>query len=277
MTADGRTRFCWSDSQQGLLKSGFFWGYLVLQIHGGTLAEKYGTRKVLGIALFISAILTLLTPLIAKWNIWALFVSRILIGIAEAVTYPSLPPLVQKWVPESEKSKFISFSYTGGNLGTVITYPLCGLILSTLDWEAVFYITGGFSVIWCVLWFVVLSDDPKDHKCIKSNEVEYIEEYRTDTVKTTALPPYFAILKSPAVWTHIFCDVANGWGLYTILTEGPNFISNVLHQAQCFKITHKSLITSTLTTHVFNDSVDYGNKARYSLYTSQLMDQLTRI
>ena len=118
VTADGRTRFCWSDSQQGLLKSGFFWGYLVLQIHGGTLAEKYGTRKVLGIALFISAILTLLTPLIAKWNIWALFVSRILIGIAEAVTYPSLPPLVQKWVPESEKSKFISFSYTEAALSS---------------------------------------------------------------------------------------------------------------------------------------------------------------
>ena len=74
MTADGQTRFCWSDSQQGLLKSAFFWGYLVLQIHGGTLAEKYGTRKVLGIALLISAILTLLTPVIAKWNIWALFV-----------------------------------------------------------------------------------------------------------------------------------------------------------------------------------------------------------
>lgn len=230
MTADGQTRFCWSDSQQGLLKSAFFWGYLVLQIHGGTLAEKYGTRKVLGIALLISAILTLLTPVIAKWNIWALFVSRILIGIAEAVTFPSLPPLLQKWVPESEKSKFISFTYTGGNLGTVITYPLCGFILSTLDWEAVFYITGGFSGLWCVLWFVVLTDDPNDHRCIKPKEVEYIEGHRTNTVKTSALPPYFEILKSPAVWTCILCDVANGWGLYTILTEGPNFISNVLHQ-----------------------------------------------
>ena len=194
MTADGQTRFCWSDSQQGLLKSAFFWGYLVLQIHGGTLAEKYGTRKVLGIALLISAILTLLTPVIAKWNIWALFVSRILIGIAEAVTFPSLPPLLQKWVPESEKSKFISFTYTGGNLGTVITYPLCGFILSTLDWEAVFYITGGFSGLWCVLWFVVLTDDPNDHRCIKPKEVEYIEGHRTNTVKTSALPPYFEIL-----------------------------------------------------------------------------------
>ena len=230
VTADGYTRFCWSDSQQGLLKSAFFWGYLVLQIHGGTLAEKYGTKRVLGLALLITAILTLLTPLIAKWNIWALFVSRILIGIAEAVTYPSLPPLVQKWVPESEKSKFISFTYTGGNLGTVVTYPLCGWILSNLDWEAVFYITGGFSVLWFVLWYLVVTDDPRGQKCIKSQEIEWIEKSRTDTVKTDVLPPYFEILKSPAVWTFILCDFANGWGLYTILTEGPNFISNVLHQ-----------------------------------------------
>ena len=93
---EGQTRFCWTDSQQGLLKSSFFWGYLVLQIHGGTLAEKFGTRLVLGSALLLTSVLTVLTPVIAKWNVWALFTSRILIGIAESVTFPSLPPLVQR-------------------------------------------------------------------------------------------------------------------------------------------------------------------------------------
>merc|ERR1719464_72119 len=69
LNADGYRRFCWTASRQGWLKSSFFWGYILLQIHGGSLAEKLGTRKVLGTALFITAIFTLLTPLVAAWNV----------------------------------------------------------------------------------------------------------------------------------------------------------------------------------------------------------------
>ena len=96
LNADGYRRFCWTASRQGWLKSSFFWGYILLQIHGGSLAEKLGTRKVLGTALFITAILTLLTPLVAVWNVNLLFALRILMGVAEAVTFPSLPPLIQR-------------------------------------------------------------------------------------------------------------------------------------------------------------------------------------
>ena len=45
-----------------------------------------------------------------------------------------------------------------------------------------------------------------------------------------AIPPYWQILKSPAVWTCILCDFANGWGLTCILVDGPNFIANVLNK-----------------------------------------------
>ena len=45
-----------------------------------------------------------------------------------------------------------------------------------------------------------------------------------------AIPPYWQILQSPAVWTCILCDFANGWGLTCILVDGPNFIANVLNK-----------------------------------------------
>ena len=54
--------------------------------------------KVLGTALFITAILTLLTPLVAVWNVNLLLALRILMGVAEAVTFPSLPPLIQRLI-----------------------------------------------------------------------------------------------------------------------------------------------------------------------------------
>ena len=95
--SEGHKRFCWTQSQQGLLKSAFFIGYVLLQVHGGSLAEKFGTKKVLGIqCILLTAIFTLLTPLAATWNIWALFVIRLLIGLCQSPTFPSLPPIVQR-------------------------------------------------------------------------------------------------------------------------------------------------------------------------------------
>ena len=45
--------------------------------------------------------------------------------------------------------------------------------------KAVFYITGGFSLIWCILWFIFLSDEPRDHKFIGEKEINFIETNRT--------------------------------------------------------------------------------------------------
>ena len=60
---EDRIRFCWTPKQQGLLKSAFFFGYIILQVHGGSLAEKFGTRIVLGISLLASSVITLMTPI----------------------------------------------------------------------------------------------------------------------------------------------------------------------------------------------------------------------
>ena len=62
-----------------------------------------------------------------------------------------------------------------------------------------------------------------------------------------AIPPYWQILKSPAVWTCILCDFANGWGLTCILVDGPNFIANVLNK-DIADVSHFSLGINSLKT-----------------------------
>ena len=87
-------RFCWTEHQKGLAKSASFYGYIVLQVIGGGLSEKFGTRIVLGTAMTCAALLTFVTPLTATLDLWALVAIRVVVGLAESVTYPSLPPLI---------------------------------------------------------------------------------------------------------------------------------------------------------------------------------------
>ena len=40
-----------------------------------------------------------------------------------------------RWAPMNEHSKFVTFTYMGGNVGTLLSYPIYGLILDQLGWE----------------------------------------------------------------------------------------------------------------------------------------------
>jgi len=55
-------RFDWSESDQGLLLGSFFWGYLITQIPGGCLSQKYGGKTVFAAGMIISSFFTFITP-----------------------------------------------------------------------------------------------------------------------------------------------------------------------------------------------------------------------
>ena len=65
------------------------------------------------------------------FNIYVLHVK----GILEAFAFPALNHMISMWVPEKEKSAFVSFAYVGGTFGSIITNPMCGAILATIGWE----------------------------------------------------------------------------------------------------------------------------------------------
>merc|ERR1719422_3050606 len=57
--------FTWGAKEQGWILGAFFFGYVVTQLPGGRLAEKYGGKRLYGGGILITSIFTLLTPLAA--------------------------------------------------------------------------------------------------------------------------------------------------------------------------------------------------------------------
>ena len=71
---------------------------------------------------------------------------------------------------------FIYFITLGTSLGTVISIPTSGVIAGALGWEAVFYIHGGLSIIWCFLWAFFVTDDTQKHPFMSVEEKKFIED-----------------------------------------------------------------------------------------------------
>lgn len=75
--------FTWDEKTQGLVLSAFFWGYVITQMPGGLLADKYGGKATLGLGMLFSSIGTIITPFVARIGPVSLITLRLVIGLAQ--------------------------------------------------------------------------------------------------------------------------------------------------------------------------------------------------
>ncbi|KAJ8929841.1 hypothetical protein NQ314_017445 [Rhamnusium bicolor] len=176
----------WSDKKNVILSS-FFWGYICLQILAGQIAKNYGPRLFLAGAVFVYSIFSILIPLLgANYGYEGVIACRIIQGLAQGFVYPSVHNLLSAWalyktglklrVSFMQLQNCIPFTFiTGSPLGTVIAMPVAGYLASTsLGWPSAFYLYGGIGILWCVLWFLIGSDNPEKHNKISEVELKYI-------------------------------------------------------------------------------------------------------
>ena len=216
---------------KGWVLAGYFYGYIVLQVIGCSFSERFGTKIVMGSTTMFCSILTIIIPpIVLSDKMWLIFTIPLFHGLAASVTYKCLPPMITQWAPADEHSRFVTISYIGNTFGTMVTYPISGVILDKLGWEALFYLTGGLGVLWFFAWTYFVSDDPATNKFISTKEKEYILTHRNIPTREIEIkrPPYIKILSTPSVWILALCEFASSFGKYIIIIEGPSFIDDVL-------------------------------------------------
>src|SRR5437879_13089470 len=76
-----------SNTQIGLVFSAFAYPYLLFQVIGGWVADKFGPRRALTICGIIWAGATIVTGLVH--GLIALFVARVILGFGEGATVPT--------------------------------------------------------------------------------------------------------------------------------------------------------------------------------------------
>lgn len=117
----------------------------------------------------------------------------------------------------------------GGPFGTVVTFALCGQIISAFGWKAAYYFTSGLILIFYALWFFLIYDTPDLHPGITENEKAYIKEQIGTTVsKQEVKLPVKAVATSVPFLVLLWAHFANMWGIYFIATNGPKYTLEVL-------------------------------------------------
>lgn len=226
-------RFEWSEKAQGIILGSFFYGYLAFQIVYGRLAETIGPRILISFSMIGTAVLNFLTPWIVNYYNWFI-ASRVLMGALQAGVYSSAFMLATKWIPDSERSTFISMAYIGGNFGTILISSISGYLCEygfAGGWPSVFYVTGILLSIFSILYYCLVTNDPSEHWLIKKKELNYIKANLKQTPissRKKVTVPWLKILKSPPIWAGMISQFSSMWALNIFLLKLPNYIKNVL-------------------------------------------------
>src|SRR5262245_43268210 len=132
-----RKAFDLSQTQMGLVFSIFSLSYFLGQAPWGMLADRFGSRGLVSVAIAGWSTFTALTGI--AWSFLSLLVIRFVFGALEAAFSPSIAAAFGRWVPVNERSTSFGAFLGGGRLGGAITPPLAAFLLVHFDWRAPFF------------------------------------------------------------------------------------------------------------------------------------------
>ncbi|CAK1551528.1 unnamed protein product [Leptosia nina] len=216
---------------QSTLQSSLFWGYFVGIFPAGVLTTRYGGRRFIMLSLVVNSAASLALPFCRflgpdGWKM--IYGCRIVQGIFQAFLAPSCLTLMSKWVPEEERSRLGSFTYSGIQLGNAFQLITSGYLAEYWGWPSIFYFYTIVGVSWLLIYLFVGAESPAESKIISKEERNYIQtslgyRYRTEKLKV----PWKAIVSSMPFVATIMTYCGFKWGFYTLITQIPNYMKQI--------------------------------------------------
>jgi sugar phosphate permease len=211
----------------------FFFTYALFQIPVGSLADRFGPRIVLTVAIAAWSICTAATSIAG--GALALLAVRLCLGACEAGAYPGSAGLVRRWASATERGLLSSIVAFGGRIGGAVAPFLTAFAAITLlgdpdtktqNWRGVFLLYGALGLIAAAIFWLVTRDSPAKHPW--ANEAETARVPPAPKAPRDAanwLQRIGALIYSPNMWlfgVSQFC-VNVGWAF--LITNLPGYLN----------------------------------------------------
>ncbi len=186
----------------GYIFSAFGWSYVLAQLPGGWLLDRFGSRKIYAISLCVWSFFTFITGftglLVGLTAVVALFILRFLLGVAEAPAFPANSRITVAWFPTKETGTAAAIFNSAQYFATVLFAPLIGYIVFTFGWQYSFIFMGSVGFVFLFFWLRFVHA-PRKSQYINQAELEYItnggaltelDQAVKDNKDNTGAPPW---------------------------------------------------------------------------------------
>ncbi len=164
--------------RMGYLLFAFGWAYALGQLPSGGLLDRFGSKRVYGIAIIAWSICAFLTAfagyLAASAAFTAIFILRVLSGLAQSPVFPGNGRIVAAWFPTSERGRASAIFNASQYFALPIFAPIFGWLIHTAGWRSCFWFMGALGCLLTVVWYTNIFG-VKEHPRISPAEVDFIE------------------------------------------------------------------------------------------------------
>jgi D-galactonate transporter len=228
----------------GMIFGSFFFGYALFNFIGGLAVDKYGPMIVLGCAVGMWSIFCGMTALATGF--WSMLVLRIMFGMAEGPICASANKMINGWFPRKQAATAVGLLSAGSPLGGAVAGPIVGYLALAFGWRPAFMIICGIGIVWMLVWFFIVADNPEKSSRVSAEEREFIAVLKAqnnegtqnlDGDTSTHTLGYY--LKQPIILVTAFAFFCYNYILFFFLSWFPSY----LVQAHGLNIKEMSITT----------------------------------
>jgi MFS family permease len=210
-----------SKTQIGLVFSAFAYPYLLIQIVGGWISDRFGSRRTLIVCGIVWGGATALTGMAG--GLASMLCARVLLGIGEGATFPAATAAMSRWVAKGERGYAQGITHAASRIGNALAPTSIVFIMTTYGWRASFFVCAGLSILWVVLWALTFTELPQNHPRITALELAALTQPPQDTPRV----PWGPLIRRMAPVTVVyFCY---GWTLWLYLSWTPQYFLHSQH------------------------------------------------
>jgi len=226
------TEFRLTNIQLGSLTSAFLMGYALFQTVGGWLADRFGSRRVLALAVWWWGIFTSLTAAVPARLVSAVLLLtgiRFLLGAGEAVLFPASNQFVSRWIPSQERGMANGLIFAGVGVGAGATPFLITFIMVHYGWRWSFWMSAIIGLAFGAIWYLIARDTPETHSGVSPAELRHIQAGRTITPSAHSNERilWSTIFSSKNVWAVTFAYFCFGYVAWIFFTWFFIYLSKV--------------------------------------------------
>jgi ACS family glucarate transporter-like MFS transporter len=162
----------------GFLLSAFGWAYAFGQLPSGGLLDRFGSKRVYGIAIIGWSVCAFLTAFAGYFAAGAaftvIFILRIFSGLFQSPVFPGNGRIVAAWFPNAERGRASAIFNSAQYFALPIFAPIFGWLIHGAGWRSCFWFMGALGAVLTIVWFSTIYG-VKEHPRISQAEIEVIE------------------------------------------------------------------------------------------------------
>jgi sugar phosphate permease len=233
-----------SDSQKEFILGAFFFTYALFQIPMGSLADRFGPRRVLALSIVAWSLVTATTGLVAGFV--GLIGVRFLLGISEAGAYPAAAGLIKRWAPAGVRGVCSSVVALGGRIGGAIAPYLTAWLAiglvgvgftswfannpSEVNWRGVFVLYGLCGIAVAGVFWLLVRDRPVSESLVSQPpEIgeDQVAARRSVRPERTFLQQLAVLIQARNMWLYGGMQFGVNIGWIFLVTLMPTYLNQV--------------------------------------------------